>query len=342
MHTPISEPQSEVGQETKEPVCLVVMIPALNEAATIQEAIRRVPTTISGIDKIDVLVIDDGSQDKTAHLAAESGATVASHPENLGVGAAFATGLDLALRKGADIVVNMDGDLQFQPEDIPALVDPILRGGYGFASCSRFSDPEKEPEMPWIKRWGNGVMCRLVNWLSGGKRFTDVSCGFRAYSRDAALRMNLYGSFTYTQETLLDLVKKKVTMTEVPLVVQGVRSHGQSRVASNLWRYAFNTLAILIRALRDWRPLTFFGSIAILFMIVGFLLLLFVGGWWIATSHTSPWTSIITLGGASIVMGMVFGMLALVADQIGRGRRIQEELLYLERRRSYADRRSDR
>jgi glycosyltransferase involved in cell wall biosynthesis len=320
---------------------LVVILPAWNETATIAEVIDKIPREIAGVRDVLVVVVDDGSTDQTAALAEAAGAVVVRHPRNFGVGAAFTTGIDHALRLGADIIVNMDADGQFRPQDIPKLIDPITTGGFGFVTCTRFGDPEQVPDMPRMKRLGNALMCRLINAITGGPGFTDVACGFRAYSRDTALRLNLYGSFTYTQESLIDLVAKNVAMTEVPLVVRGVREHGTSRVARSLWRYGFRSLTIILRALRDWRPLAFFGSIAIAFLLMGIALVGFVGWWWLATSQTSPWTSLITLGGVSSVMGIVFAVLALIADQIGRGRRIQEQLLYLERRRVYDDARSD-
>ncbi|QDS91034.1 Undecaprenyl-phosphate mannosyltransferase [Rosistilla ulvae] len=315
---------------------LAVIIPALNEARTIGDVIDRIPREIDGIDSIRVIVIDDGSRDATAEIATQHGATVVQHPRNLGVGAAFAAGLEYALRSGADVIVNMDGDGQFRPEDIPDLIAPILTRRYGFVTCTRFADVEKLPEMPQIKLWGNRMMCRLVNAIIGGDGFTDVSCGFRAYSRDTALRMNLFGSFTYTQETFIDLAAKRISMTEVPLVVRGEREHGKSRVASNLWHYAFRTSSIILRALRDWRPLLFFGSIAVTFSGLGVAMLAFVGWWWITFHQTSPWTSLITVGGVFAVMGVAFAVLALIADQIGRSRKIQEQLLYMQRQQAYA------
>ncbi len=314
---------------------LAIILPALNEELTIADVIGRIPKSLEGIGQISVVVVDDGSTDQTAETASNAGATVVSHAQNLGVGAAFATGIDSALRAGADVIVNMDADGQFSPEDIPKLIAPILTDNFGFVTCSRFRDRDKVPKMPWIKRWGNRMMCRLVNSILRGPRFTDVSCGFRAYSREAAMKLNLFGDFTYTQESLIDLASKNIAMTEVPLVVRGVREHGKSRVASNLWNYGFRTLVIILRALRDRRPLAFFGSIAIIFLLVGLTMWGFVGGWWLMTSRTTPWRSLITLGGVSSVMAIIFAVLALVADQIGRGRRIQEQLLYLQRLRSY-------
>jgi glycosyltransferase involved in cell wall biosynthesis len=230
----------------------------------------------------------------------------------------------------------MDADGQFRPEDIPRLIAPILHDDYGFVTCTRFADSENLPDMPAIKLWGNRMMCRIIAWVTGGQRFTDVSCGFRAYSRDTAMRLNLFGRFTYTQESFIDLSAKNIAMTEVPLVVRGVREHGESRVASNLWKYGVRSLAIIVRALRDWRPLLFFGSIAAFFAVPGVSMLGFVACYWTVTSRTAPWTSLITLGGILLVMGMIFSVMALIADQIGRGRKIQEELLYHNRRNHFA------
>jgi len=331
----LSEISADSKSDERPAARLVVMLPALNEEATIASVLGRIPRQIEGVSDVRLLVIDDGSTDRTAELARRSGAVVVSHPQNFGVGAAFSTGIERALAMGADVIVNMDADGQFQPEDIPTLIHPVLHEGFGFATCSRFADPNNLPHMPKIKLWGNRMMCRLVNAITGTTKFSDVSCGFRAYARDTAMRLNLYGKFTYTQETLIDLAMKGLAMTEVPLTVRGVREHGKSRVASNLWHYGFNTSTIILRAYRDWKPLVFFGLIAIGFLILGLALIGYVGFWWLSHGRTAPWTSLITLGGVSLVMGITFGVLALVADQIGRGRRIQEQLLFLQRCQAY-------
>ncbi|MBN1912029.1 MAG: glycosyltransferase family 2 protein [Pirellulales bacterium] len=314
---------------------LVVILPALNEEATIQDVVRRIPREMAGIAETHVIVIDDGSMDHTAALAREAGAAVVSHPTNRGVGAAFATGIDAALLAGADVIVNMDSDGQFRPEDIPALVRPIVEQDYGFVTCTRFSDPDYIPEMPWIKKWGNRMMCRLVNWVIWNASFTDVSCGFRAYSRETALRLNLFGDFTYTQETFVDLAAKKIRMTEVPLRVRGVREFGSSRVASNLHKYAMETFPIIVRAMRDTRPLKFFGTLAMVFFVLGTILGGFVSVWWLSTGRTSPWTSLITLGIGFVILGVLIAIMALIADQVGRVKKTQEEMLSRVREQQY-------
>ena len=316
-------------------VKLVVIIPALNEEVTIREVIDRIPRSIDAVQDIEIIVVDDGSTDDTATLADQAGAMIIRHPTNQGVGVAFHSGLQAALQAGADVIVNMDADGQFRPEDITKLIRPIIEDGYGFATCTRFANSNNMPSMPAIKLWGNRMMCHIIGWVTGGPGFTDVSCGFRAYSRDTAMRMNLFGRFTYTQESFIDLSAKNIAMTEVPLVVRGVREHGESRVASNLWKYGFRSLTIILRALRDWRPLLFFGSLALSFLLLGIAKLGFVACYWLSTGRTTPWTSLITLGGISAVLGIAFVVLALIADQIGRNRKIQEELLYLQRKRTF-------
>lgn len=315
---------------------LVVVLPALNEAATIERVVSEIPRVIAGLDRVTVVVVDDGSTDDTTPLALRAGARVLRHPVNMGLGRTFADGLDAALRLGADYMVFMDSDGQFNPADIPTLLKPLLDGSAEFVSCTRFADPKLEPDMPWIKRRGNAWMTALVNAIARPKRpYTDVSCGFRAYTRETLLHLNLFGAFTYTQETFLDLAAKGVRMAEVPLPVRGVREFGTSRIASNLWRYAFRTSAIIIRSLRDYQPLRFFGNIGLAVLALAVFQLGFVAIHWLLTGQTSPYRSLVTTGGATLVTGVLLLGIALLADMMGRGRMIQEKLLFLARSAHY-------
>ncbi len=314
---------------------LVVIIPALNEAETIADVIGAVPARIDGIDSTEVIVVDDGSTDATAERARQAGAGVVGHADNLGVGVAFSTGLDAALRRGADVIVNIDGDGQFDAADIPTLIQPVLSGEFGFVTCTRFGRPDYEPQMPRLRRWGNRMLARLVNRAIWGAHFTDVSCGFRAYSREAALRLHLFGRFTYTQEMFIDLAGKGVRMTEVPLRVRGVRESGNSRVAASLWLYGARAGIILLRAMRDLRPLSFFGAIGLVAFGLGALMGLTVFGYWCATGHTTPIRSVLFGSATFMVIGFLLGVAALLADMIGRVRRTQEEIRYALRKDLY-------
>jgi hypothetical protein len=196
--------------------------------------------------------------------------------------------------------------------------------------------------MPLAKYIGNRIVTRIINWVCGGTRFTDVSCGFRAFNREAAYRLTLFGRFTYTQETFIDLFSKGMRITEVPLHVRGVREYGESRVASNLVKYATNSLPIILRAMRDIQPLKFFGGIAMIFFILGAATGGWVSGWYVLHHKTTPFTSLIVISGVLITLSFLLGVLALLADMLGRHRLISEELLYLARRKIYAGKRAPR
>src|SRR4051812_24325542 len=338
---------------------LVVTIPALNEEKTIAQVIAAIPRRISGVTETEVIVVNDGSTDRTAEVAERAGAMVVNLTGRPGLGYVFRTGLERAMRRGADVIVNIDGDGQFNAADIPKLVKPLLNDEADFVTCSRFAKAEYHPEMPSVKYWGNRVVTRIINWVCGGTDFTDVSCGFRAFNREAAYRLTLFGRFTYTQETFIDLFSKGLRIAEVPLRVRGVREHGKSRVASNLWKYATNSLPIILRAMRDIQPLKFFGGISAILGFLGLIIGGFVTVWYaipdrvreydkngkviyMLVHKTSPFTSLITVAGLLFTLSFLMFALALLADMLGRHRRITEELLYLARRRIYSSRRTSK
>jgi len=313
---------------------LVIIIPALNEEQTIQEVIASIPSSFDRITEREIVVIDDGSSDGTKRIAESTGVTVISHRENRGVGAAFNTGIKAALQIGADIIVNIDGDGQFNPKDISTLIKPILDEDVEFVTASRFIEPALTPKMPKIKLWGNKRMSFLISRLTG-KKFFDVSCGFRAYSRDTVLKLTLFGQFTYTQETFLDLVSKGISIKEVPLTVKKAREFGKSRIASNLWKYAANTIRIILRAYRDYKPLRFFGYISLPFSVVGLSLEIFLLVHYMIAGQFSPHKWAGFSGITLIILGLIFFILGLVADMLDRIRINQEELLYLRRKKEY-------
>ncbi|MDB5326867.1 MAG: family 2 glycosyl transferase [Phycisphaerales bacterium] len=335
---------------------LIVTIPALNEEKTIGDVIRGIPRDIQGIDEVEVIVCNDGSTDKTAELAEEAGAIVLNITGRPGLGRVFRTGMDRAMRRGADVVVNIDGDGQFNSGDIAKLIQPIINDEADFVTCSRFKDPSLHPTMPGVKFWGNKVVTNIINWVCGGSDFSDVSCGFRAFNREAIYRMTLFGRYTYTQECFIDLFSKGCRIVEVPLKVRGVREHGKSRVASSIVKYATNSLPIILRAMRDIQPLKFFGGIAGILFALGTLVGGFTFFWWVFNTEivhrladgtadrwvhkTAPFTSLITVSGVLFVLSFLIGAVALLADMMGRHRKISEEMLYLARRRIYSSKRT--
>jgi glycosyltransferase involved in cell wall biosynthesis len=306
---------------------LLVVIPCLNEAATVGSVITDIPRTIEGVTDVVVAIVDDGSTDDTAGVARAAGAVVLSHGENRGVGAAFQTALAYAVTERFDVMCNIDADRQFDPNDIPRLIAPIVDGDADFVSASRFVDKSFTPDMPPLKHWGNLRMSSLVSGLAG-RRFHDVSCGFRAYSREALLNLNLHGRFTYTQETFLDLAFKGLRIREIPVTVKYFAER-KSRVAGNLFKYAQRTSSIIFRLYRDYYPLRFFWSIAGFFIGLGvcFSAILLVHYARTGLFTGQIWSGFV--GGFFVVVGIAFGIVGVVADMLDRIRVNQERILYL-------------
>lgn len=313
---------------------LVVIIPALNEEKTIADVIKDIPSSIPGISQTDIIVIDDGSTDKTAQIAQANNAFVIHHPRTMGVGAAFHTGLHHALEHSPDIIVNIDADGQFNPQDIPKLIKPIQDQKAWFTTCTRFAKPEWIPQMPLMKKLGNKWMVYLINIITG-KKFTDVSCGFRAYSKETALRLILFGQFTYTQESLIDLAFKDIPIVEVPLKVQGQRKHGKSRVANNLWRYGIKSASIIIRTARDYRPTYFFGFPGLVVFFTGVAIGIFLLIHWLKTGQTSPYRSLVQLSSVLLILGFLLGFIAMLADMMHRNRILLDKIVYLTRKKAH-------
>lgn len=309
---------------------LVVIVPALNESKTIADVVRRIPRSIDGVSHVDVVVVDDGSTDNTGELARTEGAIVVRHPRPCGVGAAFQSGLRKVFELGGDCALNIDGDGQFSPEDIPKLIAPIVSGEADFATASRFKDPKLLPQMPKIKIWGNRQVSRLISYLTGSKYY-DVSCGMRAYGREAILSLNLLEPFSYTHEVFLCLSNKRMRMVEVPLQIRGEREFGKSRVASNLFRYGKNVLKIVFRFYRDFYPAKFFGAIAAVFLLLGLPLLGFSAFHYFMSGRFSPHIWAIFTGAGCTAGGIASFMMGILGDMLHRQRMYLEEVQYMAR-----------
>lgn len=313
---------------------LIVMIPAFNEENSIQWVIVGVPKKIEGFDKIETIVINDGSTDKTAKVAKESGADVISHENKKGLGAAFQTGINTALAKGADVIVNIDADMQFNPADIPKLTAPIVAGQADMVTATRFKNKDDiSKNMPHAKKIGNFLFTKLVNILTGQK-FTDSQCGFRAYSREAAIRLNLFGTFTYTQEVFFDLISKGLRIKEIPIKVKYYKNRN-SHISSSLLNYGLNALIIILRTFRDWRPLLFFAIPGLAAFGTGVLFSLYFSIYWLIHHQTTPVKTYGSVGVVCLILGFLLIILALIADMFKRLRRNQEEIIYQLRRENY-------
>ena len=203
---------------------LVIFTICKDEAATLKELLDRIPKKINGISEIQTLVISDGSTDKTAEIARKNGADkVIEGLTQKKLAYRFQQAVDTVLEMGADYSVNIDGDLQFSPEDIPIILAPVIGGKYDFAAADRFTDPQsgtirKPKNMPTGKYWANRLGAKIVGNLSG-QYFKDVTCGFRAYNKRAMIALNINSNYTYTQESFQVLAIKKMDIASVPINV---------------------------------------------------------------------------------------------------------------------------
>jgi glycosyltransferase involved in cell wall biosynthesis len=316
---------------------LIVQIPVLNEADTIAAVIRDIPRQIAGVDSVEVLIVDDGCTDDTVAVAWASGADhVVRHTGRKGLARAFQTGNDAALRLGADIIVNTDGDHQYPGGEIPRLIAPILAGEAEIVigdrqvgSVEHFSPLKKA-----LQQLGSGV----VRWASE-TNVPDTVSGFRALSREAALRLFVTTDFSYTVENLIQAGKKGLTVTTVPISVNTVER--PSRLHNGNWNFIKRQAAIIARTYSTYEPLKTFSYLAAPFLLIGAALLarafyIFLARKFIDNYPGENFQSL-TIGGVLVILGFVIFLFGILADRIGGVRRVNEEQLYRQRAQEVAD-----
>jgi len=319
---------------------LIVIIPAFNEEASIPELLSRMPDLKEKGIELNPVVINDGSQDRTAEFARLAGAVVLCHETNAGLGKSFQDGLEYCLENGADIMVNIDADLQYDPADIETLVQPILDREADFVTADRFAEQNgkkiRPSNMPKVKFWGNQVMTWLVNSLAR-TNLGDVSSGFRAYNREAILNLNLTGKYTYTHETILDLAFKRLRLLSIPINVKYYPER-KSKIASNLLIYTNQTLRIILKAFRDYRPFYFFGLLALGPFLIGAGLSIFMLYHYLTTGDFTPYKFVGFIGIYLLSLALVFIIIGFLADILVGIRLTAEKQLYLQKKAMHDDR----
>lgn len=309
---------------------LVVISICMNEADTIGQVLDGVPRKIQGISSIEKWVIDDGSSDKTVEIPKKHGAQVLSDGANKKLAARFRQALDLALERGADIMVNIDGDMQFDPKEIPLLVEPIVDDKADFVAADRFTDinsgQRRRPHgMSLGKYLGNKLGARVVGKLSG-QSFADVTCGFRAYNRKAMIGLNINSTYTYTQESFQVLAMKNMRIQAVPVSIKYYPGR-KSRVVKNFYQFVFGSAINILRAYRDYAPLRFFGTLGFLLIIPGLIMGGFTGVHWFMTGQLSPFIAVGAIGLYLFTMGLIVWAVGLMADMLDRMLNNQEKIL---------------
>lgn len=313
---------------------LIVNIPAFNEEEKIGETIKRIPAIFEKIDEVFVQVIDDGSSDETVRVATEAGAHfVYSNGVNRGIGKTFRHAVERALENGADIMVNIDADGQFDPNDISKIMAPILSYQSDIVSADRFGE-HKAKNIPFVKDIMNRVAASLIGWFMNAP-IKDLTCGFRAYNRESLLRLNLPGDFTYTQETIIDALGKNLKIKWVPVEVTYFAER-KSRVVKSILSYINSSARIIIKAVRDVRPMKFFGIPGLILMLIS---LVFFGIFlfnYFMDFKISPYRNQLFFGSGFFIVGLQFVVFALMADMIRSNRRLTEDQLYLTKKAMYS------
>jgi glycosyltransferase involved in cell wall biosynthesis len=321
---------------------LFVQIPCYNEEKSLPATLASIPTHIPGVDSIQTVVIDDGSTDDTVSVARRLGVDhIIRLPGHKGLAVAFQAGLDACLRRGADIIVNTDGDNQYPQSDIPRLIAPVLNseadiviGDRRVHTVSHFSPLKKR-----LQQWGSWVVC-----LASGIRVPDATSGFRAYSREAALRMSVLTRYTYTLETIIQAGKKGLRVTFVPIQVN--QPTRDSRLVKSTWAYVKQSAATILRLYAFYEPLRSFSFVSLPFVLVGLMAILrflyFVA---IGQSGVGRHVQSLVVGGTLLTLGFLLFVLGVVADLIAANRMLIEENLYrikrMEITQSYAGDRDD-
>jgi|TARA_Y100000031_G_scaffold84614_2_gene93073 glycosyltransferase involved in cell wall biosynthesis len=250
---------------------VVITIPAYNEHDTIGNVIKSIDDAMkSGKYGYKVLVVDDGSKDKTAEAARDQGAVVYSHPKNYGLAETFKTEIKKALGLKADVIVHIDADMQYRPKEIPILLKEI-ETGYDLVLGSRFKGTIES--MPIIKKFGNKAFSRVISNITKIK-ISDAQTGFRAFTKEVAEKITIISDHTYTQEQIIRAAKEKFRIKEVP--VYFAKRKDKSRLISSPLGYASRAWINIIRIYRDYRPLKFFGMIGSAIFTVGFILGLYL------------------------------------------------------------------
>ncbi len=302
---------------------LIIQIPCYNEEETLPETVADLPREISGVDTIEYLVIDDGSQDRTAEVARALGVHhIVRHACNQGLATSFLSGLQAALELGADVIVNTDADNQYRGADIPLLVQPILEGRAEVVVGDR--QLTEHPYFSPVKR----RLQQLGSWVVGlaaGKRIPDATSGFRAFSRDAALKTLVLSNYSYTLETLIQAGARRLAVEYVPIHVNPQTR--PSRLMKSVTHFMTNSVATILRAYTMYRPLRIFLALGFLMLAGGFVLGVRFLYFYFTSGGAGHVQSLIAMA-VLLIGGMQTCLIGLLADLVGFNRKILEESLH--------------
>ena len=304
---------------------LVIQIPCYNEEATLGLTLSELPRQLPGIDKIEWLIINDGSRDRTVEVAKTNGVDhIVDFQRNQGLAKVFMAGLEASLKAGADIIVNTDADNQYCAADIPRLIAPILEGRAEIVIGERPIQEIKHfsPLKKFLQRLGS-----LVVRLASNTRIPDAPSGFRAISREAALQLNVFNEYTYTLETIIQAGQRGLSITSVPIRTNGYLR--PSRLVKSIPIYVKHSILTILRVFMTYRPLQFFTLLGSIPFGLGFLLCcrwLFLFWGIIGDNPAKPRVPSLVLAAILILIGVQFWIFGLVADLMSVNRQLLEDV----------------
>lgn len=302
---------------------LIVQIPCLNEEETLPQTVRDIPRQIDGIDKVEILIIDDGSSDRTIEVAKEIGVDhIVRNLNNKGLAASFRVGLDACLRLGADIIVNTDGDNQYKGQDIAKLVAPIVLGTSDIVIGDRETD--KIPHFDIYKKALQRLGSAIVRILSGAE-IPDAVSGFRAFSRDAALQLNILTHYSYTVETILQAGKRNLAISSVPIGTNPKTR--ESRLVKSIPSFMVHQLNTMTRMYAMHQPLRYFFIISSVIMFIGAVPMFRFLNFYMKGQGDGHIQSLI-IGSVLLMIGFQVLVVGFLGDVVSFNRRLIEEVLY--------------
>jgi len=308
---------------------LIIQIPCYNEEATLAVALAALPRQVEGFDQVEWLIIDDGSSDATRRVAADNGVDhIVGFTKNQGLAKAFMLGLDACIRRGADVIVNTDADNQYRASDIPRLVRPILDGKADMVIGERpISQIEHfSPIKKQLQRLGS----RVVR-IASGANVADAPSGFRAISRETAMKLNVFNEYTYTLETIIQAGKKDMAVCSVPVGVN--EDLRPSRLVKSISSYVKRSIVTIVRIFVVYKPFRFFMTLGVALFGIGMLLGLRYLYFMLIGEGEGHVQSVI-LAGVLMGIGVQTGLIAFVADLLAVNRKLLEEVQYRLRKSS--------
>lgn len=309
---------------------LIIQIPCYNEAETLEISLNELPKQIDGIDEIEYLIINDGSQDATVEVAKKWGVHyVVNFKRNKGLAKGFMAGLDACLKNGADIIVNTDADNQYEGSDIEKLVRPIIEGKSDIVIGARPIDYTEHfsPLKKKLQHFGSFVVRKASK-----TDIPDAPSGFRAYSREAAMRINVINEYTYTLETIVQAGRTKIAQTSVPIKTNPELR--KSRLFNSMFGYVKKSMITILRAFMMYKPMRFFNTIGIILMTCGFALSIRFLVYFSMGEGTGHIQSLI-LTSMLVLVGFQTILIGLQADLIAANRKLIEDVQYRVRKMDY-------